>query len=843
VVRMSRCDRPWSGWRRPTSALALMIVALVAIASLAASGPARARSRRAPGALSRQVTITRDRAGVPHIVARTFTALGYGEGFAFAQDNLCTFAQDIVTVEGNRSRYFGPRGLANSYAAGVSTTNLQSDLFWRYVQASGLAQRLLHGRAPNALLPQVRQLYVGWIAGYNRYLRSGRLRDPACHGKPWVHPLTLTDMMLRGLQITSLPSSQQFIAGIDAAAPPHGTAALARAALARAVVARTAVARGAIAPSRAGLARLRAQFDAGNATDGSNGIGLGAQATRSHHGMVLANPHFPWRGTERFWMAQLDVPGQYDVEGGTLMGFPLIGIGFNRHLAWTHTNSTDMRFVAIQLKLAPGDPTSYIVNGRRYRMGRISVRVRAGARIVHHTFYTTRWGVVLTVPSAGYSWSASTAYALDDATMAGAARAADEYLEMGRSSSVHALYAAEARWLAIPVFNTMAADDTGTAYYGDVGATPAVSAAEIARCIPNGTPRFVYAAARVITLDGARSSCSPATIPGTPAPGLFPARDLPHMFRRDYVENSNNSFWLANPAHPLTGFSPIIGTVDAQQNGRTRLGNAMIAARITGTDGLSPAGFTIPTLQAMWESDRSELALLVLNDLISDCRAHPVQTASNGQTVDLTAGCAALSGWNGTSQLTATGGWLFKVWAALDTDRQFYATPFDPTRPLSTPSGLNTGPGATPLRWLADAVLNLQDHHIALDASWAAVQHAPQSRAIPVGGCPGEGAGQDMGCFNAIYSPDGTPATAGPLNGGPYGQVNDGSSLVLTTEVNPGGPISQGILTYSQATDPTSPWYQNMTRLYSQARWVPLAYTASQLRREHPLAAVRLTMP
>jgi acyl-homoserine-lactone acylase len=75
--------------------------------------------------------------------------------------------------------------------------------------------------------------------------------------------------------------------------------------------------------------------------------------------MVLANPHFPWRGTERFWMAQLNVPGRYDVEGGTLMGFPLIGIGFNRDIAWTHTVSTDRRFVAYQLKLVRGDPTSY----------------------------------------------------------------------------------------------------------------------------------------------------------------------------------------------------------------------------------------------------------------------------------------------------------------------------------------------------------------------------------------------------------------------------------------------------------------------------------------------------
>ena len=94
--------------------------------ALPGAAAARSRPQRAsapttsPGALSRQVTVTRDRAGVPHIVARTFTGLGYGEGYAFAQDNLCTFAQDIVTVEGDRSRYFNPRGLANGYAAPAS---------------------------------------------------------------------------------------------------------------------------------------------------------------------------------------------------------------------------------------------------------------------------------------------------------------------------------------------------------------------------------------------------------------------------------------------------------------------------------------------------------------------------------------------------------------------------------------------------------------------------------------------------------------------------------------------------------------------------------------------------
>src|ERR1700761_6894567 len=368
------------------------------------------------------VTVTRDTAGIPHIVARNFTALGYGEGYAVAQDNLCTFANDVATLEGNRSKYFGPNATAVNYSAGVSSTNLQSDLFWRYVRATGIVQRQLNAKAPDGLLPQVRQVYTGWIAGYNRYLRSGKLRDPSCKGKPWVHPLTMTDMLLRGVQITTEASSQQFIPGITGAAPPSlaGLAAHAQGAAPGQAPSQ--------APPHPDAAALKAQFDTADHAEGSNGIGLGSQDTPSGHGMILANPHFPWRGTERFWMAQLDVPGSYDVEGGTLMGFPLVGIGFNRNLAWTHTVSTDDRFVAYQLKLVPGDPTSYYVDGKPVKMGHLDVSFRYGGTTIHHTFYTTRWGVVTTVASAGYAWTPTTAYALDDATMDAGPRAANQYL-------------------------------------------------------------------------------------------------------------------------------------------------------------------------------------------------------------------------------------------------------------------------------------------------------------------------------------------------------------------------------------------------------------------------------
>ena len=265
--------------------------------------------------------------------------------------------------------------------------------------------------------------------------------------------------------------------------------------------------------------------------------------------------------------------------------------------------------------------------------------------------------------------------------------------------------------------------------------------------------------------------------------GIFNASHLPHLFRRDYVENSNDSFWLANPAAPLTGFSPIIGLTGTQQGLRTRLGNEMIAERVAGTDHLGAPKFSIATLQAMWQSDRSKLAELVLTPLVATCLAHPSAVASDGQTVDLTAACQALKGYNRTGGLTAKGGWLFSEWNLHYTASGFWADSFDPSKPLTTPSQLNTANPAT-LSSLADAVLALRAHGLAVDASYGDVQHATRGRTkIPIHGC-------DSGCFNAIYAADGLSNS--PSSQAPYGEVYTGSSLVMTTALNPGGPTVPG---------------------------------------------------
>lgn len=94
--------------------------------------------------------------------------------------------------------------------------------------------------------------------------------------------------------------------------------------------------------------------------------------------MVLANPHLPWAdGNFRFYQVQLTIPGTLDVSGAGLYGTPLVEIGHNRTLAWTHTASDAQHGSFYALKLVPGDPASYLLDGRAVPMERRTVPVTA----------------------------------------------------------------------------------------------------------------------------------------------------------------------------------------------------------------------------------------------------------------------------------------------------------------------------------------------------------------------------------------------------------------------------------------------------------------------------------
>ena len=132
--------------------------------------------------------IRRTAYGIPHILAGDYGSLGYGYGYAFAQDNLCVMADRVITLRGERSRYFGPAADSGD-TLGASTDNLDSDIYYQSLRKSGIVRRLLARPAPLGPTARARQLVDGYVAGYNRYLHDtgvAHLPDPTCRGKAWV---------------------------------------------------------------------------------------------------------------------------------------------------------------------------------------------------------------------------------------------------------------------------------------------------------------------------------------------------------------------------------------------------------------------------------------------------------------------------------------------------------------------------------------------------------------------------------------------------------------------------------------------------------------------------------
>ena len=71
---------------------------------------------------------------------------------------------------------------------------------------------------------------------------------------------------------------------------------------------------------------------------------------RTGAGLLVANPHFPWEGASKFYESHLIIPGKLNVYGANLMGAPLISIGFNEQIAWSHTFSASRRIAIYRLE-------------------------------------------------------------------------------------------------------------------------------------------------------------------------------------------------------------------------------------------------------------------------------------------------------------------------------------------------------------------------------------------------------------------------------------------------------------------------------------------------------------
>ena len=790
-----------------------------------------------------RATITRTKHGIPHIVAHDWSSLGFGSGYATVQTDACSLANVLLTARGQRSLYIGPNKAYSDHVS-MAGTNIQVDALVADLHQRHVVEKLL--RSPKAGPgPQARAMVRGYAAGINRYLRKvggithvpGEkrcVRHLGVHGHGWVGSRVRPLDMWYGIYLANiLASTGHFLPQIIDASPASlsdpGLPLLrtAKGSTAREAALRTpqkvSDARFAPVPKRipSRTAMLRGLGKDPNSPFGSNATAIGRSISSTGKGMLMGNPHFPWIGRYRFTQQQLTIPGHYNVAGASLIGSPVVNIGWTKDVAWSHTVSTAYRFTPYEYRTIL-TTTKYLgphgITDLMHDVVKVRVRTKNGIRTVEKGMYRTPIGYVIDDPDQLMGWTPLSFFAIRDAN-GEQLRTIDTFMNMAKAHNVHQLLKRQDAGGGMPWVNTIAADRAGNVLYADHSVVPNVSNALATKCqTPIGA--VIRKVSGLPVLDGTRAdgACKWGTDADAERPGIFGSKNLPAEFRTDWVMNANDSYWLPNPKQPLTGYSGIIGCEECVRTLRTRMVYRYVLDRLAKGKKVSPTSLR-----------RTKYANRVLGGEIMSKGGALVQLCRNAGG---TRACDILAKWDKHSNLNSRGNVIFEEFVkrlptsgllGLLPAPNIWKVAFDPADPVGTPRDLNPKSSAA-VKAMKAALAYLKTKHVPLDAPWGSLQVAGDTGAppIPLSG----GLGDQAGNTNALASLD------PEANLKYYKPVDYGSSHIQVIAFLPHGRVSaHTILTYGQSDDPGSRWSTDQTRMFSKHRWVDFAFTRKQIRK------------
>ncbi|HSM66302.1 MAG TPA: penicillin acylase family protein, partial [Ilumatobacteraceae bacterium] len=591
-----------------------------------------------------EATIRRTTDGVAHITGNDTEDVAFGQGWVSGEDHGCTLVDQVIKVHGERAATLGP---------GAEGENVASDFAWRAIDIATIAARDFERTASS----EVVAWFEAYTAGWNDQLADvgGEGLTGWCAGADWVRPLEPVEVYTYARAITLQASGSRLLDFVASAQPPT--------------------------EDSVGIRRPTIDLDAfAAAADvlagdelGSNAWAIGRDQVEGAEGsLLLANPHFPWEGELRFAEVHLTVPGEFDIYGAQLLGLPGLAIGFTDGVAWTHTVSAGKRLTGYNLTLDPESSTSYLIDGVSVPMIATPTTIeilRADGTIdtETRTMWRSEYGPIIDFPGIG--WTTTNVLTYRDANIDND-EFVEQYARLSDIQSIDDLIELNAEYQGVPLFNTVAADSSGDVWYADTSATPNLSAeAEslyIERLFTDPLTQVAYDAGFVL-LDGSDSRFRWEVVPGARDPGLVPFADMPRTTRSDHVFNANDSFWVPNADTTLTGpYSIMHGEQRSPLSMRTRQNTAVLdatnASALAGPDGL----FSADELRTAAFDNAARTALLLRRSAVEACQVFPLVSveevlAADGTvslpaaSVDVSAACRVLAGWDGVYDLDRSG--------------------------------------------------------------------------------------------------------------------------------------------------------------------------------------------
>lgn len=475
---------------------------------------------------------------------------------------------------------------------------------------------------------------------------------------------------------------------------------------------------------------------------GSNVWAVAPPRTESGNALLLINPHLAWsESLFRFYEMHLVMPG-LNIYGATLVGMPVIVLGFNEYLGWAHTVNTIDAADAYLLTLADG---GYLFDGKihPFEEFRDTILISDSHGNIDMMPFTIRKSVHGPVIAQHGNRAVALRVAGLDAPYV-----VDQWWNMARAKNLDD-FITQLKRMQLPMFTVMYADRGGNIFHFFAGQVPVRETGDWSFW------QGLISGDTSLTLWTDTHSFDELPLVKNPPTG--------------WLQNANDPPWTTTfpPQVFPEDYPPYMAPVEfglrAQESARMLMENETLS---------------FDHFIELTQSTRMNLADRILDDLIEAINFYGSDTGKRAAEV--------LSSWDRNSNADGRGAVLFAEWARNYNIWRNFKTPFNLENPFETPSGLADPQGA--VRELERTAVAVENAYGSIDVSWGEVYRLIiDEYDFPASGGPG-----NLGIFNVLGF-ETTPSENNRF------RANFGNSFIAVIEFSK--PLrAQVLTTYGNAT-------------------------------------------